>query len=118
MFDKVTGAVLGAVNASADGCYRIVDVRELLGALPPRVKADAAKAEAALRFLAANGYVSVKYSQDGVYCVAALPKGREAQRQALRVRTRVRRRAGAFLLPFAGAFAGGAAAALLCALLF
>lgn len=92
MLDKLAAAVLCVVNETADGAYRVLDAQEFLSALPARLRADEETLGEALRRLAEGGYISVKYSEAGTYCVAALP--------------------------FFGAFAGGALAAVLCALLF
>lgn len=116
MLDKRTAAVLRAVTAEGEG-YRVMDAGELAGALPERLKADGRTVDADLRRLAAEGYISVKYSEAGTYCVAPLPKGMEAAKEEARTRARLRLRVSAFWLPFAGAFAGGALAALLWALL-
>lgn len=84
----------------------------------PGLRADGQSVDTALRRLAAEGYISVKYSEAGTYCVAPLPKGKEAAKEDIRTRARSRLRLGAFWLPFAGAFAGALLAALLFALFF
>ena len=117
MLDKRTAAVLRTVTAEGEG-YRVVDVGELAGGLPAGLRADGQSVDAALRRLAAEGYISVKYSEAGTYCVAPLPKGKEAAKEDARSRARSRLRLGAFWLPFFGAFAGALLAALLFALFF
>lgn len=118
MLDKLAAAVLCVVNETADGAYRVLDAQEFLSALPARLRVDEETLGEALRRLAEGGYISVKYSEAGTYCVAALPKGRAVQLENSRMRARLRARIHAFALPFFGAFAGGALAAVLCALLF
>ena len=73
MLDKLAAAVLCVVNETADGAYRVLDAQEFLSALPARLRADEETLGEALRRLAESGYISVKYSEAGTYCEAALP---------------------------------------------
>lgn len=115
MLDGLTASVLGAVNAASDGSYKVLDAGELLGALPAEEKTDAAGLENALRYLSERGYIDLRYSDGGTFCLCSLPKGRSyaetlrAERCAAKPSAAPRR---GRLIVFFGAFAGGFAGAL------
>lgn len=123
MLDKQTAAVLAAVNARTDGAYKVVEEGELLCALPARLKTDATGLANALRYLSERGYVDVKYSDKGTYCICSLPKGRSYEESEGAERRGERRysRSRFFLVLFgalAGAFAGSFLAGVLLHFLF
>ena len=76
MLDGLTASVLGAVNAASDGSYKVLEAGELLGALPAEEKTDEAGLENALRYLSERGYIDLRYSDGGTFCLCSLPKGR------------------------------------------
>lgn len=118
MLDKQTAAVLAAVNARTDGSYKVVEEGELLCALPARLKTDATGLANALRYLSERGYVDVKYSDKGTYCICSLPKGRSYEESAGAERRGDRKRSKSrFLLFFFGAMAGAFAGSLLAGVL-
>lgn len=115
MLDGLTASVLGAVNAASDGSYKVLEAGELLGALPAEEKTDEAGLENALRYLSERGYIDLRYSDGGTFCLCSLPKGRSyaetlrAEQSAAKPSAAPR---GRWLSAFLGAFAGGFAGAL------
>ena len=122
MLDKLTAAVLGAVNSASGGAYKVMETGELIEALPPKLKTDAAGVENALRYLAERGYIDIRYFDRGTCCVCSLPKGRtyEESAEAGKVRAGKRERLRwlpSFLGALVGAFVGGALVSLLYVIL-
>ena len=82
MLDKLTAAVLGAVNAASGGAYKVMETGDFIEALPPKLKTDSAGVENALRFLAERGYIDIRYFERGTCCICSLPKGRTYEESA------------------------------------
>ena len=96
----------------------VVEEGELLCALPARLKTDATGLANALRYLSERGYVDVKYSDKGTYCICSLPKGRSYEESAGAERRGDKKRSKSrFLLFFFGAMAGAFAGSLLAGVL-
>lgn len=113
MLDKRTGALLFQINALCkEGGYKIVEERELLSRLgDPQ---DKESLERTLSYLKERGYIDIRYSEDGVYCLCPLPDGRLYFENVLRERSEdSRKKRGTFLLTLAGAFFGSFVGALL-----
>ena len=108
MLDEKTGALLSAINERCgEGCYKIMEERELLGGFP-RGAVDKAALDAMLSHLADGRYIDVRYAEEGVYCVRPLPEGRRYSEEVRRERTeRFLRRRDALLCSLFGALAGG-----------
>ncbi len=111
--------LLAAVNALCSGDdWRIADEAELAKYL----HCDCADIAAALVRLEARRLIGLRYAEGGVYCLRALPAGREyAARAAEEARASRLRARSALRAAFAGGFAGaffGAVMALLVSLLF
>lgn len=117
MLDKMTSAVLDIVNAGTDGAYKVMETADLLALLPPRLNADETGLANALRFLSERGYIDIKYSDRGTYCLCSLPKGRTYAENAA-AETAERKAKGKFVLLFFGAFAGALAGSLIVGLVF
>ena len=122
--DKLTKCVLGLVNREAGGAYKVLEAEDFLAALPEGEQSDADGIGSALHYLAERGYVDMKYSDRGTFCVRSLPKGRsyteeEAAPAAAAAPARVRGKGGflAFRGAFLGAFLGSGAAVALLTLL-
>lgn len=118
MLDKLTVAVLGVVNAETDGSYKVMETDDFIAALPAKLKTDATGVGNALRYLSERGYIDIRYSDKGTYCVCSLPKGRTYSESAAADRTRGKKTfKNQMLLTFfaalAGAFVGGCLAGLL-----
>ena len=105
MLDHLTAAVLVIVNAGSDGSYKVLETSDFLSALPDRLKTDEAGLDNSLRFLSERGYIDVKYSDNGTYCLCSLPKGRMyAENTAAEAAEKKAK--GKFFLLFAAAFVG------------
>ena len=118
MLDKLTAAVLGAVNAASGGAYKVMETGEIIESLPPKLKTDVAGVENALRFLAGRGYIDIRYFDRGTCCVCSLPKGRTYEESAVAGKSRAEKHSKLRWLPaffgaFFGAFAGGGLVSLL-----
>lgn len=118
MLDKLTAAVLAAVNARTDGSYKVLEEGDILSALPDRFGTDPTGLSNALRYLSERGYIDIKYSDKGTYCVCSLPKGRSYEETSGAERRSDKKSfRGRLLLTFfgsmLGAFVGGVLAGML-----
>ena len=78
MLDVRTRFVLKALDAECkDGTYRVVEVKELLENLPKKMGIDSLGLAHCMQYLEKCGYISVKYKDSKVYCVALLPVARQ-----------------------------------------
>lgn len=59
------------------GSYNIIESKDVISALPSRYKIDIEGLENILIFLERQEYISIKYDDDGVYCLCVLPFGYE-----------------------------------------
>ena len=64
------------LKVCSDGSYKIIEISELIKGMLPRYKSDAEGIAQIIKFLSGNDLIDVKYSDENVYCVAVLPKGR------------------------------------------
>ena len=119
MLDKLTSAVLRAVNAASDGSYKVIETDEIVRSLPEKVHTDAAGVSNALSYLAERGYVDIRYSDKSTYCLCSLPKGRTYEESVSADRSRGKRSfRNQILLTFFGALLGAFAGGCLAGLLF
>ncbi len=116
MLDKLTAAVLAAVNELAGGAYKVIEAKELADVLPAKYKAYERGLCDALKYLGARGYVDIRYEDGGTFCLRSLPKGR-AYTERGEEEKKERRTKGGLLALFFGSFAGGALGALVTGLL-
>ena len=79
MLDKLTASVLGIVNAESGGAYKVMETDDFIAALPAEGKTDAAGVANALQYLSERGYIDIRYSDRGTYCVCSLRRSRQAQ---------------------------------------
>ena len=106
MLDKLTASVLAAVNSETDGAYKVLEESEIMAEIPPRLKTDSAGLANAMRYLSERGYIDIRYSEKGTYCVCSLPKGRTYDETAGAERYRGKRTfRNQMLLTFFGALA-------------
>lgn len=119
MLDKLTASVLAAVNSETDGTYKVLEESEIMAEIPPRLKTDSAGVANAMRYLSERGYIDIRYSEKGTYCVCSLPKGRTYDETAGAERYRGKRTfRNQMLLTFFGALAGAFVGGCLAGLLF
>lgn len=118
MLDRRTLFLLKKIDELCDdGKYKIVDEAELISAFPKEYPVDRASLKQMLSYLSCGQYVTVKYSDRGMYCLCISPSGRRAVEH-----TEENGKEGAsylsFLLPFLGALAGGAVSSLIAFAVF
>ena len=61
----------------ADGSYKIVEIPDIIMALPKRFRMDSDAVKHILTHLERQDIISVKYDDDDVFCLAVLPYGFE-----------------------------------------
>lgn len=77
MLDKQTTSLLQNLNKiCGDGSYKVLDKVDLLSKMPKKYKTDNDGLNSMISHLQERNYLSVKYTDDQVYCLAVLPKGR------------------------------------------
>ena len=59
------------------GSYNIIESKDILSAMPNKYKIDMEGLENILIFLERQEYISIKYDDDGVFCLCVLPFGYE-----------------------------------------
>ena len=78
MLDKRTKKLLEVVLriSGDDGAYKIIEIHDLIKGLLPKYKMDNELIAQSIKFLVGMDMIDVKYSDETVYCIAILPKGR------------------------------------------
>lgn len=59
------------------GSYNIIESKDIISAMPNKYKIDIEGLENILIYLERQEYISIKYDDDGVYCLCVLPFGNE-----------------------------------------
>lgn len=78
MIDTKTKLVLKIlVNECRDNSYKIVEIPDIIMALPKRFRMDSEAIKHILTYLEHQDMISIKYEDDDVYCLAVLPYGFE-----------------------------------------
>ncbi len=107
MLDRLSSAVLCVVDSETGGAYKVLDEEDILTALPGNWGADGTDIQHALRILCEYGYIDLRFSDAGTYCVRSLPKGREYRERERADRIREKRELRLRLLAvFFGALVG------------
>lgn len=60
-----------------DGAYRIVESKDIISALPNKYRIDQNGLSNILIYLERQEFISIKYDDEGVYCLCVLPFGNE-----------------------------------------
>ena len=60
-----------------DGAYRIVESKDIISALPNKYRIDQNGLDNILIYLERQEFISIKYDDEGVYCLCVLPFGNE-----------------------------------------
>ena len=60
-----------------NGAYKVVESSDLISALPARYRVDSDGLENILNYLERQDCISIKYDDDGVFCLCVLPYGYE-----------------------------------------
>ncbi len=78
MMDTKTKLVLKILaNECRDGNYKIVETSDIILSLPKHYRMDFEAIKHILSYLERQDIISIKYDDDGVYCLAVLPYGFE-----------------------------------------
>ena len=78
MLDKRTAQFLHIIaGICADGSYKLIEKAELLKAMKIH-SSEYSALDQMLRYLQDNEMIDIKYTDETVYCVSVLPKGRVA----------------------------------------
>ena len=77
MLDKQTSILLANLNSICqDGSYKVIDKKDLINLNSKKNKLNEDSLKAMIDHLKERDYLSIKYSDDNVYCLSVLPKGR------------------------------------------
>ena len=82
MQSSIKTAILQVLGQRASGGYTIIELEEILMALPMDVNIQKSKLKEVLQQLKEEGYISIKYLDNESCCLTLLQMGRE---QAMRV---------------------------------
>ena len=79
MIDTRTKLVLSILAKECkNGNYKIVEVSDIIMSLPRRFRMDSEAVKHIITHLERQDMISIKYDDDGVYCLSVLPYGFEA----------------------------------------
>lgn len=120
MLDKRTSALLQSINDfCSSGTYKIFSEEDFLADFPQQWGVTAESLGQMLDYLSENGYINVKYSGGGMYCICPLPLGRGYCEQEAEKRSDCVAQLKYFMsAAFFGAFAGAVLGALVFAVVF
>ena len=77
MLDKRTAKMMENILRMCDeGSYKIIEISDLIKAMLPRYKFDSTSVSQTIKYLSGIEMIDIKYSDENVYCIAVLPKGR------------------------------------------
>lgn len=65
------------VKECPNGSYNIVDAKDIISAMPNRYKIDIDGLYNIMIYLERQEFISIKYDDDGIYCLCVLPFGNE-----------------------------------------
>lgn len=78
MIDIKTKLVLKILaQECGNGNYKIVEISDIIMALPKRYRMDSDAVKHILEHLERQDYISIKYDDEDIYCLAVLPFGFE-----------------------------------------
>ncbi len=78
MIDTKSRLVLSILAKEAgDGSYKIVEIADIIMALPKRFRMDSEAVKHILTYLERQDIISIKYDEDDVFCLSILPYGFE-----------------------------------------
>ena len=60
-----------------NGSFKIVESKDIISAMPSKYRVDIDGLDNILIYLERQEYISIKYDDDGVYCLCVLPYGNE-----------------------------------------
>lgn len=120
MLDKRTSALLQSINDfCSSGTYKIFSEEDFLSAFPEKWGVTAEALAQMLNYLSENGYINVKYSGGGMYCICPLPLGRGYCEQEAEKRSECVLQLKYFIsAAFFGSFAGSVLGVLIVAVIY
>lgn len=65
------------IKECPNGAYKIVESKDIISAMPNKYRVDFDGLENILIYLERQEFISIKYDDDGVYCLCVLPFGNE-----------------------------------------
>ena len=65
------------IKECPNGSYKIVESKDIISSMPNKYRVDGDGLENILIHLERQEYISIKYDDDGVYCLCVLPYGNE-----------------------------------------
>ena len=65
------------VKECPNGSYNIVEAKDIISSLPSKYRVDSDGLDNILIYLERQEYISIKYDDEGVYCLCVLPFGNE-----------------------------------------
>lgn len=71
------------IKECPSGRYKIVDGKDIISAMPQRYRIDLEGLDEALSYLERQEMISIKYDDDGIYCMNVLPLGYEEGAKSL-----------------------------------
>ena len=74
MLDKKTDAVLQLLIKKCGNTYKVLDKKQILSELPPKMHIDAQGLSAIVAFLKENDYIDVKYQDKDEICISTTVK--------------------------------------------
>ncbi len=84
MLDIKTKLVLKIlIKECPSGRYKIVDGKDVISSLPQRYKIDLDGLDEVLSYLERQEMISIKYDDEGLYCMSVLPLGYEEGSKSL-----------------------------------
>ncbi len=118
MLDKRTEMVLLTINGFCEeGSYKIINCEDLLSRIPPKMRPDKEGLADIISYLEEREYIKCKYSDENVYCLAPLPKGR-LYKETLEEEMKSRFSYGRLVvMAFLGSVLGGALGAVIHAII-
>lgn len=115
--DGICSAVLNKIQSlGAAGRYFIVSADEFFEIFPESAERGASELNMALKSLSENGYIDVKYSGGGLYCVASLKNYSPEDNEISTPPKFADKKKISLPIVFWSAFAGGAAGGVITAL--
>ncbi len=65
------------IKECPNGAYKIVESKDIISSMPPKYRVDFDGLDNILVYLERQEYISIKYDDDGIYCLCVLPYGNE-----------------------------------------
>ena len=76
MLDAKSQSVLKIlIKECKEGGYKIVETSDIISAMPERFKVDEKGLKNILTFLEHSDCISIKYDDEGIYCLCVMPYG-------------------------------------------